>query len=208
MPRRTPLKPASSRSAQAMTSPRRMTKLDKAADHRRRPAPSNFRGLALAGLLPGAGPSGGEGLLARDTGRGGAGDRRPGVRAPRSRDQFPVVLLRAAYQGLAPCLPGARGGSRQGRPKALRRSWPRPRPRRTGPPDVHEFSRLTARGRDAVVGCRACSVLRPDVHVAPSPMTSATFSLFIQTKARGVVANRRGYQPRNRVAKPRWPILA
>src|SRR5579863_1641881 len=61
--------------------------------------PQYFRGLALAGLLPGAGPSG-AGLAAADTGRADQ------VIADLEfvlavRDQFPVVLLRAAYQGLA-----------------------------------------------------------------------------------------------------------
>src|SRR5712691_8711494 len=61
--------------------------------------PQYFRGLALAALLPGAGPSG-AGLAAADTGRADQ------VIADLEfvlavRDQFPVVLLRAAYQGLA-----------------------------------------------------------------------------------------------------------
>ncbi len=61
--------------------------------------PQYFRGLALAGLLPGAGPSG-AGPAAADTGRADQ------VIADLEfvlavRDQFPVVLLRAAYQGLA-----------------------------------------------------------------------------------------------------------
>ena len=61
--------------------------------------PQYFRGLALAGLLPGAGPPG-AGLAAADTGRADQ------VIADLEfvlavRDQFPVALLRAAYQGLA-----------------------------------------------------------------------------------------------------------
>src|SRR5712692_7252718 len=91
MPRRK-LWPASSPSAQAMT------KLDKAATMDFG-LPQYFRGLALAGLLPGAGPSG-AGLAAADTGRADQ------VIADLEfvlavRDQFPVLLLRAAYQGLA-----------------------------------------------------------------------------------------------------------
>ena len=60
--------------------------------------PQYFRGLALAGLLPGAGPS--EAGHAADAGRADQ------VIADLEfvlavRDQFPVLLLRAAYQGLA-----------------------------------------------------------------------------------------------------------
>src|SRR5229473_1989778 len=75
-----------------------LTKLDKAAAMDVG-LPQYFRGLALAGLLPGAGPSDG-GLAAADTGRADQ------VIADLEfvlavRDQFPVLLLRAAYQGLA-----------------------------------------------------------------------------------------------------------
>ena len=55
------------------------TKLDKAATIDVG-LPQYFRGLALAGLLPGAGPSE-AGLAAADAGRAGPGGRRPGVRA-------------------------------------------------------------------------------------------------------------------------------
>jgi hypothetical protein len=87
--------------------------------------PQYFRGLALAELLPGAGPSDG-GHAAADTGRADQ------VIADLEfvlavRDQFPVLLLRAAYQGLARsiwCSGGRRPRRCDGRASA--------RPRRTG----------------------------------------------------------------------------
>jgi len=61
--------------------------------------PQYFRGLALAELLPGAGPSE-TGRAAVDTGRADQviADLEFVLAA---RDQFPVLLLRAAYQALA-----------------------------------------------------------------------------------------------------------
>src|SRR6202140_411428 len=74
-----------------------ITRLDKAATME--PGlPQYFRGLALAELLPGEGPSGTE-LAAADTARADqvVADLEFVLAA---RDQFPVALLRAAYQGL------------------------------------------------------------------------------------------------------------
>ena len=80
--------------------------------------PQYFRGLALAWLLPGAGPSE-AGLAAADTGRAEQ------VIADLEfvlavRDQFPVFLLRAAYQGLARAYLAL--GREQAAAEALRRS--------------------------------------------------------------------------------------
>jgi glyoxylase-like metal-dependent hydrolase (beta-lactamase superfamily II) len=75
-----------------------VTKLDKAATME--PGlPQYFRGLALADLLPGEGPSGAR-LAAADTARADQviADLEFVLAA---RDQFPVLLLRAAHQGLA-----------------------------------------------------------------------------------------------------------
>src|SRR6476619_5475328 len=75
-----------------------ITKLDQAATMDLG-LPQYSRGLALAGLLSGAGPSK-AGPAAADTGRAGqvVADLEFVLAV---RDQFPVVLLRAAYQGLA-----------------------------------------------------------------------------------------------------------
>src|SRR4029077_5267409 len=123
--------------------------------------PQYFRGLALAGLLPGAGPSE-AGPAAADTGRA---DR---VIADLEfvlavRDQFPVLLLRAAYQGLA------RAYRVLGRPEqaaeALRRSGLGPAAA-DRPPVFTGFS-LTARDgmRLSVPGALNPA---PGVHVAQS----------------------------------------
>jgi hypothetical protein len=68
--------------------------------------PQYFRGLALAELLPGAGPSG-AGQAAANTGRADQVIADLGF-VLAVRDQFPVSLLRAAYQGLARAYPGSR----------------------------------------------------------------------------------------------------
>ena len=75
-----------------------VTQLDKAAAMDAG-LPQYFRGLALAWLLPGAGPAE-TGHAAADTGRADQviADLEFVLAA---RDQFPVALLRAAYQGLA-----------------------------------------------------------------------------------------------------------
>src|SRR6202035_945202 len=80
--------------------------------------PQYFRGLALAGLLPGAGPSE-AGLAAADS------RRAEQVIADLEfvlavRDQFPVLLLRAAYQSLARAYLAL--GRQQEATEALRRS--------------------------------------------------------------------------------------
>src|SRR6185369_8800199 len=74
-----------------------ITKLDKAATMDLG-LPQYFRGLALAGLLPGTGRS--EAGQAMDTGRAdqAVADLEFVLAV---RDQFPVLLLRAAYQALA-----------------------------------------------------------------------------------------------------------
>ena len=121
-----------------------ISKLDKAATMDLG-LPQYFRGLALAELLPGDGPS--------DRGRAGADTGRADqVVADLEfvlavRDQFPVFLLRAAYQGLA------RAYLVLGRPQqaaeALRRSGLGPAAT-DRPPAFHEFLGNCA-GRDAVV---------------------------------------------------------
>src|SRR5260370_30269757 len=118
-----------------------MTRLDKAAAMDVG-LPQYFRGLAVAGLLPGAGPSG-AGPAAAGTGRADQ------VIADLEfvlavRDQFPVVLLRAVYQGLA------RAYLVLGRPEqaaeALRRSGLGPAA--AGRPPV--FTSFSATARDGM----------------------------------------------------------
>jgi glyoxylase-like metal-dependent hydrolase (beta-lactamase superfamily II) len=147
--------------------------------------PQYFRGLALAGLLPGAGPSDG-GPAAADTGRADQ------VIADLEfvlavRDQFPVFLLRAAYQGLARAYLVL--GRQQQAAEALRRSGLGPAAP-DGPPMFTSFS-VTARDgmRVSVPG-----VLNPapDVRVAQS-YDFGDFA-FIQTRA-GVVAIDAGTSP-------------
>ena len=147
--------------------------------------PQYFRGLALAQLLPGAGSSDG-GLAAADTGRADQ------VIADLEfvlavRDQFPVALLRAAYQSLARAY--AVLGRQQQAAEALRRSGLGPAAT-DGPPMFTSFS-VTARDgmRLSVPG-----VLNPaqDVHVAQS-YDFGDFA-FIQTSA-GVVAIDAGTSP-------------
>ena len=116
-----------------------ITKLDQAATMDLG-LPQYFRGLALAGLLPGAGPSE-AGPAAADTGRAEQ------VIADLEfvlavRDQFPVLLLRAAYQALARAYLVL--GRQQQADEALRQSG-------LGPAaGVHEFLGDGA-GRDAAV---------------------------------------------------------
>jgi hypothetical protein len=107
--------------------------------------PQYFRGLALAELLPGESSSG-VGLATADTARADQviADLEFVLAA---RDQFPIALLRAAYQGLARAYPGPRAPAAGGR----RAETIRPRPGRDGQAsDVHEFLGDGAR-RDAVV---------------------------------------------------------
>jgi glyoxylase-like metal-dependent hydrolase (beta-lactamase superfamily II) len=149
-----------------------ITKLDQAATMDLG-LPQYFRGLALAALLPATGRADQvvadlEFVLA-------------------ARDQFPVLLLRAAYQSLARALPGARAAAEAA--EALRRSGLGPAAA-DRPPVFTSFS-LTARD-----GMRlsAPGVLTPapGVHVAQS-YDFADFA-FVQTSA-GLVAIDAGTSP-------------
>ena len=147
--------------------------------------PQYFRGLALAELLPGAGPSEAR-LAAADTGRAEQ------VIADLEfvlavRDQFPVFLLRAAYQGLARAYRAVR--REQEAAEALRRSGLGP-VAMDRPPMFTSFS-VTERDGMRV---SAPSVLSPapDVHVAQS-YDLGDFA-FIQTSA-GLVAIDAGTSP-------------
>jgi glyoxylase-like metal-dependent hydrolase (beta-lactamase superfamily II) len=161
-----------------------LTTLDKAAAMDAG-LPQYFRGLALAGLLPGAGPSG-AGLAAADSGRADQ------VIADLEfvlavRDQFPVVLLRAAYQGLARAYQAL--GRDEEAAEALQRSGLGPAGA-DRPPVFTSFS-VTARDGIRVSVPRALSPA-PDVHVALS-YDFGDFA-FIQTSA-GVVAIDAGISP-------------
>ena len=147
--------------------------------------PQYFRGLALAGLLPGAGPSG-AGLAAADAGRAGqvVADLEFVLAV---RDQFPVVLLRAAYQGLARAYQAL--GRDEEAAEALQRSGLGPAGA-DRPPVFTSFS-VTARDGIRVSVPRALSPA-PDVHVALS-YDFGDFA-FIQTST-GVVAIDAGISP-------------
>jgi glyoxylase-like metal-dependent hydrolase (beta-lactamase superfamily II) len=147
--------------------------------------PQYFRGLALAGLLPGAGPSE-AGLAAADIGRAEQ------VIADLEfvlavRDQFPVLLLRAAYQSLARAYLAL--GRQQEATEALRRSG-------LGPAAIDRPPMFTSFSVTARDGMRlsAPSVLSPapDVRVAQS-YDFGDFA-FIRTSA-GVVAIDAGTSP-------------
>src|SRR6266853_3160748 len=161
-----------------------MTRLDKAAAMDAG-LPRYFRGLAVAGLLPGAGPSG-AGPAAAGTGRADQ------VIADLEfvlavRDQFPVVLLRAAYQGLARAYRVA--GRQQQAAEALRR--PGLGPAAAGRPPV--FTSFSVTARDGLrVSAPGTLSPAPDVHVAQSYELS-DFA-FIQTSA-GLVAIDAGTSP-------------
>ena len=161
-----------------------ITKLDQAATLELG-LPQYFRGLALAGLLPGAGPSE-AGLAAADSGRAEQ------VIADLEfvlavRDQFPVLLLRAAYQSLARAYLAL--GRQQEATEALRRSG-------LGPAAIDRPPMFTSFSVTARDGMRlsAPSVLRPapDVRVAQS-YDFGDFA-FIRTSA-GVVAIDAGTSP-------------
>jgi glyoxylase-like metal-dependent hydrolase (beta-lactamase superfamily II) len=162
-----------------------ITKLDKAATMDLG-LPQYFRGLALAELLPGAGASE-AGHAATDTGRADQviADLELVLAV---RDQFPVLLLRAAYQGLARAYLVL--GRQQQAAEALRRSGLGPAETDRPPPMFTSFS-VTARD-----GMRlsAPGVLSPapDVHVAQS-YDFGDFA-FIQTSA-GLVAIDAGTSP-------------
>jgi hypothetical protein len=147
--------------------------------------PQYFRGLALAELLPGAGPSD-EGAAAADTWRAEqvTADLELVLAA---RDQFPAFLLRAAYQALArACL---LLGRRQQAAEALRRSGLGP-VATDRPPAFTSFSVTVRDGMRLSVP----AVLNPapNVHVAQS-YDFGDFA-FIQTSA-GVVAIDAGTSP-------------
>ncbi|MDX6335724.1 MAG: hypothetical protein QOG05_3064 [Streptosporangiaceae bacterium] len=146
--------------------------------------PQYFRGLALAELLPG-GPSEAR-LAATDTGRAEQviADLEFVLAA---RDQFPVLLLRAAYQGLARAYLVL--GRQQQAAEALRRSGLGPAAA-DRPPMFTSFS-VTARDG---VRLSAPGTLHPapDVHVAQS-YDFGDFA-FIKTSA-GVVAIDAGTSP-------------
>ena len=161
-----------------------IAKLDKAATMDLG-LPQYFRGLALAELLPGAGPSE-AGHAAADTGRADQ------VIADLEfvlavRDQFPVLLLRAAYQGLARAYLVL--GRQQQAAEALRRSGLGPAAT-DRPPMFTSFS-VTARDGMRLSAPGALSPA-PDVHVAQS-YDFGDFA-FIQTSA-GVVAIDAGTSP-------------
>ena len=161
-----------------------VAKLDKAATVE--PGlPHYFRGLALAELLPGEGPSGAA-SAAEDRGRAEQviADLEFVLAA---RDQFPVLLLRAAYQGLARAYLVL--GRRDQAAEALRRSGLGPAAM-DRPPMFTSFS-LTARDGMRLSAPGALSPA-PDVHVAQS-YDFGDFA-FIETSA-GVVAIDAGTSP-------------
>jgi glyoxylase-like metal-dependent hydrolase (beta-lactamase superfamily II) len=147
--------------------------------------PQYFRGLALAGLLPGAGPSE-AGPAAADTGRADQ------VIADLEfvlavRDQFPVGVMRAAYQGLARAYLVL--GRQQQAAEALGSSGLGPAAA-DRPPMFTNFS-VTARDGLKMSAPSALSPA-PDVHVARC-YDFADFA-FIQTSA-GIVAIDAGTSP-------------
>ncbi len=159
--------------------------------------PQYFRGLGLAGLLPGAGPpkAGADNRPADDRradNRSADNSRADQVIADlefvlAARDQFPVLLLRAAYQALARAYLVL--GRQQQAAEALRRSGLGPAAA-DGPPTFTSFSVTPRDG----MRLTAPSVLSPapDVHVAQS-YDFGDFT-FIQTSA-GVVAIDAGTSP-------------
>jgi glyoxylase-like metal-dependent hydrolase (beta-lactamase superfamily II) len=161
-----------------------VTKLDKAATME--PGlPQYFRGLALADLLPGEGLSGTE-LAAADTARADqvVADLEFVLAA---RDQFPVLLLRAAHQGLARAYQVL--GRQQDAAEALRRSG-LGSAAADRQPMFTSFS-VTARDGMRLSAPRALSPA-PDVHVAQS-YDFGDFA-FIKTST-GVVAIDAGTSP-------------
>jgi glyoxylase-like metal-dependent hydrolase (beta-lactamase superfamily II) len=161
-----------------------ISKLDKAATVE--PGlPQYFRGLALAELLPGRDPSETE-LTAADTARANQ------VVADlefvlAERDQFPVLLLRAAHQGLA------RGyrvlGHQAQAAEALRRSG-------VGPVATDRMPTFTSFSLTARDGLRlsAPDALRPAPNVYVAQSYDFSDFAFIETTA-GVVAIDAGTSP-------------
>jgi glyoxylase-like metal-dependent hydrolase (beta-lactamase superfamily II) len=161
-----------------------ITKLDEAATMDLGP-PQYFRGLALAELLPDGGPDEAA-LAAADA------ERTDQVIADLEfvlavREQFPVGLLRAAYQGLARAY--LLRGRQEQAAEALRRSGLGPAAGGR-PPMFTNFS-VTARDGMRMSAPGALSPA-PDVHVAQS-YDFGDFA-FIQTSA-GIVAIDAGTSP-------------
>jgi glyoxylase-like metal-dependent hydrolase (beta-lactamase superfamily II) len=147
--------------------------------------PQYFRGLALAELLPGDGPSGEE-LAAADTARADQVIADLGF-VLAARDQFPVVLLRAAHQGLARAYRAL--GRQQQAAEALRRSGVDP----VAADRLPTFTSFSLTARDGLrLSAPATLSPAPNVHVAQS-YDFADFS-FITTTA-GVVAIDAGTSP-------------
>jgi glyoxylase-like metal-dependent hydrolase (beta-lactamase superfamily II) len=161
-----------------------VTQLDKAATMGLG-LPQYFRGLALAWLLPRVGPSE-TGVAAADAGRADQviADLEFALAA---RDQFPALLLRAAYQGLARAYPVL--GRHEQAAEALRRSG-LGSAATDQPPMFTSFS-VSARDGMRLSAPRALSPA-PDVLVAQS-YDFGDFA-FIQTCG-GVVAIDAGTSP-------------
>jgi glyoxylase-like metal-dependent hydrolase (beta-lactamase superfamily II) len=161
-----------------------VTKLDTAATMEPGLA-QYFRGLALAELLPGEGPSGTE-RVAADTGRADQviADLEFVLAA---RDQFPVLLLRAAHQGLGRAYRVL--GRQQQADEALRRSGLGPAA--ADPQPMFTSFSMTARDGMRLSTPRALSPA-PGVHVAQS-YDFGDFA-FIKTSA-GLVAIDAGTSP-------------
>ena len=161
-----------------------ITKLDRAATMDTG-LPQYLRGLALAELLPGDEPSA-TGLTAVDSGRADqvVADLEFVLAV---RDQFPVLLLRAAYQGLARAYQVL--GRRQEAAEARRRSG-------LGPAAIDRppvFTSFSVTARDGMrLSAPGALNPAPDVHVAQS-YDFGDFA-FIQTSA-GIVAIDAGTSP-------------
>jgi glyoxylase-like metal-dependent hydrolase (beta-lactamase superfamily II) len=161
-----------------------VTSLDKAATME--PGlPQYFRGLALAELLPGEGPSGTQ-LSAADAARADQviADLEFVLAA---RDQFPVLLLRAAHQGLARAYRVL--GRQQQAAEALRRSGVSA----IATDRLPTFTGFSLTARDGLrLSAPGTLSPAPNVHVAQS-YDFADFA-FIKTTA-GVVAIDAGTSP-------------
>jgi glyoxylase-like metal-dependent hydrolase (beta-lactamase superfamily II) len=147
--------------------------------------PQYFRGLALAGLLPGGGPSEEDATFAVNARADQAVADLEFVLA--ARDQFPAALLRAAYQGLAGAYLAL--GRKQQAAETLRRSGLGPAA--TGRPSTFTSFSMTARDGLRLSPPRVFTPA-PHVHVAQS-YDFGDFT-FIDTSA-GVVAIDAGTSP-------------
>ena len=166
-----------------------VAKLDKAATLE--PGlPQYFRGLALSELLPDDGAQE-IGLTTADTARADQ------VMADlefvlAARDQFPVLLLRAAHQVPRPRLPGARARATGGRGAATVRLGPGRGPAA----DVHEFLAYCAR-RDAVV---RTGVAQPRAKRPRRPVLRL-WRLCVHQDNRGTSRDRRRFEPGPRAGR-------